>query len=50
MTPVKDDIYYVVDEKKTEERGNKKHWAHPYYNKVITSKFCCSQGTISAQI
>jgi hypothetical protein len=35
MTPVQDDIYYVVDEKKTEERGNEKYWVHPYFNKAI---------------
>jgi hypothetical protein len=29
ITPVQDDICYVVDEKKTEEKGNKKYWVHP---------------------
>jgi len=35
MTPVQDDIYYVVDEKKTEERGKKKYLVNPYFNEVI---------------
>ena len=37
MTPVQDDIYCVVDEKKTEERGNKKYWVHPYFNPYPTA-------------